>query len=132
VLKYLLLVILKKGSEVMKNKIKIYETLKNVFKKSRNTKESNIDYENAKTILKNDKNAILVDVRSPQEYKEEHIEGSINFPLYDLERDCGNLSKESTIILYCQSGNRSKRALKILEEQGYRNVYQIEGGLDNL
>ena len=118
----------------MKNKIKIYETLKNVFKKCRNTKDNNIDYENAKTILKNDKNAILVDVRSPQEYKEGNIEGTINFPLYDLERNSQNVlkEKESTIILYCQSGNRSKRALKILEEQGYRNVYQIEGGLDNL
>lgn len=118
------------GSE----KMKAYEIVKKIFKKYRNTEESSIDYENAKTILKNDKQAMLVDVRSPQEYKEGHLEGSINYPLYDLERNAEKLleNKENTIILYCQSGNRSKRALKLLQEQGCSNLYQIEGGLDNM
>lgn len=115
-------------------KIKIYETLQRVFRKSRNSNENNIDYEGVKTILKNDKNAILIDVRSPQEYREGHLENSINFPLYDLEKNSEKLlnKKEDTIILYCQSGNRSKRALKILQEKGCQNLYQIEGGLDNI
>lgn len=115
-------------------KIKIYETLKNIFRKSRNSDENNIDYESAKTILKNDKNAILIDVRSPQEYKEGHLEGSINFPLYDLERNSEQIlkNKQNTIILYCQSGSRSNKALEILKKQGCSNLYQIEGGLDNI
>ena len=115
-------------------KIKLYETLKKMFKRNRNTDESNIDYENAKTILKNDKNAMLIDVRSPQEYKEGHLDGSINFPLYDLERNSKKLleNKQNTIILYCQSGSRSNKALEILKEQGCTSVYQIEGGLDNM
>lgn len=114
--------------------MKTYEMIKKLFRKYRNTEESSIDYENAKTILKNDKKAILVDVRSPQEYKEGHLEGSINYPLYDLERNAEKLleNKENTIIFYCQSGNRSKRAFKLLQEQGYHNLYQIEGGLDNM
>ena len=62
-------------------RIKLYETLQKIFRMNRNTSENNIDYESAKTILKNDKNSMLVDVRSPQEYKEGHLEGSINFPL---------------------------------------------------
>lgn len=115
-------------------KIKLYETLQKIFRKNRNSDENNIDYESAKTILKNDKNAILVDVRSPQEYKEGHLDGSINFPLYDLERNSEKISenKQNTIILYCQSGSRSNKALEILKTQGCTSLYQIEGGLDNM
>lgn len=113
-------------------KIKLYETLQKIFRRNRNNNEKNIDYENAKTILKNDKNAILVDVRSPQEYKEGHLDGSINIPLYDLETNSEKINKQNTIILYCQSGNRSNKALEILEEQGCTSIYQIEGGLDNI
>lgn len=115
-------------------KIKVYETLQKIFRRYRGEEENSIDYESAKIILKNDKQAILVDVRSPQEYKEGHLEGSINVPLYDLERNCDELvkQKENTIILYCQSGNRSKKALKILQEQSCSNLYQIDGGLDNI
>lgn len=115
-------------------KIKVYETLQKIFRRYRGEEENSIDYESAKIILKNDKQAMLVDVRSPQEYKEGHLEGSINVPLYDLERNCDELvkQKENTIILYCQSGNRSKKALKILQEQSCSNLYQIDGGLDNI
>ena len=115
-------------------KISSYETSQKIFKRNRNSNENNIDYESAKTILKNDKNAILVDVRSPQEYKEGHLEGSINIALYDLEKESEKLikNKQNTIILYCQSGNRSNKALEILKEQGYKSLYQIEGGLDNM
>lgn len=85
-------------------------------------------------ILKNDKQAILVDVRSPQEYREGHLEGSINIPLYDLERNCKLLvdKKHDTIIVYCQSGSRSRKAMQILQEQSCSSLYQIEGGLDNI
>lgn len=114
--------------------MKKYKILERLFRKCRSSKEDSIYYENAKIILKNDKQAILVDVRSPQEYKEWHLEGSINFPLYDLERNCKELinKKENTIILYCQSGSRSQKAMQILKEQGCLNLYQIEGGLDNI
>ena len=115
-------------------KIKIYETLQKILKKYRNSDDNSIDYENVKTIMKNDKEAILIDVRSPQEYKEGHLDKSINFPLYDIERDNKKLQdkKSNTIIIYCQSGSRSKKAVEILKKQGYTNLYEIEGGLDNI
>ena len=53
--------------------MKLYEKIKKIFHNYRNIEENSIDYENAKTILKNDRNAILIDVRSPQEYKENHL-----------------------------------------------------------
>lgn len=115
-------------------RIKIYETLKNMFTRNRNSKENNIDYETAKMILKNDKSAILVDVRSPQEYKEKHLEGSINIPIYNIEEKSKDSipNKQNIVIVYCQSGGRSSKAVKILEKQGYSKLYNIEGGLDNI
>lgn len=115
-------------------KEKIYQSFEKIFRKYRGKKENSIDYESAKMILKNDRQAILVDVRSPQEYKEGHLEGSINIPLYDLERNCQLLQdkKQNTIIIYCQSGSRSRKATQLLQEQSYSNLYQLEGGLDNI
>ena len=59
--------------------------------------------------------------------------GSINIPVYDLEKMHGKkLNKESIIIVYCSAGIRSKRAIQILKKLGYRNLYNIEGGIENL
>ena len=68
-------------------------------------------------------NALIVDVRTPQEYQASKIEGSINIEWQNI-LDISNLvkTKKGKIILYCRSGNRSGKALKILEENGYSNV----------
>lgn len=114
--------------------MKLYETLQEIFGRNRTTKEKSIGYEDAKGILKNNTQAILLDVRSEQEYRENHLDGSINYPLYDLQRNSKSLiwNKHNTIIIYCQSGSRSKKAMKILEQEGYKNVYEIKGGLDEI
>lgn len=114
--------------------MKIHDILQKIFRKNRNTEEYNIDYQNIKTILKNDKEAILIDVRSPQEYKEWHINGSINIPLYDLEKNNSQITnnKNNVIIVYCQTGKRSKKAVEILKKVGYTKLYEIDGGLDNI
>ena len=93
-----------------------------------------IECSEAKMMLKNDKNAILLDVRSPQEYREGHLEGSINLPLYDIEKKAQNVlkQKDATIIVYCQTGGRSRKAIEILEEEGYTMLYNIRGGLDQI
>ena len=68
-------------------------------------------------------NALIVDVRTPQEYQSSNIEGLINIEWQNIS-DVSNLvkTKKDKIILYCRSGNRSGKALKILEENGYTNV----------
>lgn len=115
-------------------KMKIYKYLKGILKKYRTYSGNDIDYENAKIILKNVQDAVLIDVRSPQEYKEEHLENSINIPLYDITKNIDNViqNKETTIIVCCQSGNRSKKAIEILSKRGYKNLYNIVGGIDNI
>ena len=77
---------------------------------------------------------LLIDVRSPQEYKESHLEGAINLPLYDIEEKAREQikKKDTPMIIYCQSGSRSRRAMQILRQEGYENLYEIKGGLDNI
>lgn len=93
-----------------------------------------LTYVEAKDILKEDSNGILIDVRSIQEYKEYHLNGAICIPLYELQIKIENIvqNKQQLIILYCQSGARSKRAVEILEAMGYTNLYEIDGGIDNI
>ena len=77
--------------------------------------------------------ALLIDVRSIQEYNEGHLEGAINIPVYDLENNIymlPNINEE--IIVYCASGHRSRQAKKILENYGYTNVYNLKNGPDGI
>ena len=77
--------------------------------------------------------AKVVDVRSIQEYDEEHLDGAINIPYYDIDENINNIldDKEKEIILYCEVGARSKRAYRRLKKMGYINVYNLYGGIQN-
>lgn len=85
--------------------------------------------------LKNmaDKGAIILDVRSPQEYREGHIEGAIVIPEYELKFRAQEIlkDKDKAIIVYCPSGIRSKRAQRLLKCMGYENVYNLYKGFEN-
>ena len=79
-------------------------------------------------------NINLIDVRSSQEYEEGHLDGALNIPVYQIDKEIEKFvdNKEDTIILYCSSGYRSKEAKDILENLGYENVYNLKGGLDRI
>lgn len=68
---------------------------------------------------------VIIDVRTKEEYLLKHLEGAINIPLDTIENI--DIAKDKKIILYCQSGNRSSEAGKILVELGYKNVYDMGG-----
>ena len=70
--------------------------------------------------------ARLVDVRTPEEFAVEHIPGAVNIPVQDLDRRMGELEpKEQPVVVYCQSGNRSGRAAKLLKDAGYAAVHDL-------
>ena len=73
----------------------------------------------------------LIDVREKDEYDLEHIEGAIHLPKGELKEkiDSLGLTKEQPIILMCATGNRSSISVGILEYLGYKNVYNMKGGL---
>lgn len=76
----------------------------------------------------NTEDAILLDVRTSQEYKSGHIPGSRNLPLVLLDNAAEIIENEYTpIFVYCQSGNRSRQAVARLVAMGYSNVKNIGG-----
>lgn len=78
--------------------------------------------------------AILLDVRSNQEYREGHLQGAINIPDFEIanrvQREIPKRNQQ--IVLYCQYGGRSKNSMNLMKKMGYTNVYNLHGGLDML
>ena len=77
---------------------------------------------------------IIIDVRSRREFKEKHIDGAINIPLPEVKKNIEKYVKDTNkkILVYCEYGGRSTKAVKILEALGYRNIYNLKGGLENI
>ena len=67
--------------------------------------------------------AIVVDVRTPVEYKDGHVKGSINLPLQTLNTNLNKLKKDQVIITCCRSGSRSGMARRQLQAAGFMHVY---------
>ena len=91
------------------------------------TKYETIDSNVAMTLIEQE--AVVIDVRTADEYNEGHIDGSINIPVDNISSI--EYDKDSVIIVYCASGMRSSNAAKILIDLGYTNVYNLDGGLIN-
>ena len=72
--------------------------------------------------------AVLLDVRTPEEYRSGHIPGSRNIPLQTIDRvDSVAENKDTALYVYCQSGARSRQAAGMLKQMGYTNVNNIGG-----
>ena len=78
--------------------------------------------------MKNTPGAVLLDVRTPEEYKQVHIPGSMNIPLDQLETVNQKITDKNTpIFVHCLSGGRSAQAQRGLKHLGYTNVTNIGG-----
>lgn len=72
--------------------------------------------------------AVLLDVRTPQEYREGRIPGSKNVPLQELDRIAAVAAQRDTpLFVYCHSGARSSQAVRLLARMGYTNLKNIGG-----
>ena len=72
--------------------------------------------------------AVLLDVRTPDEYRQRHIPGSKNVPLQSLDKVNGFVNNQDTpVFVYCHSGARSSQAVSALRRMGYTNVKNIGG-----
>ena len=76
--------------------------------------------------------AIIIDIRSPQEYNEGHIDEAIVIPDYEIRKINRIIQdKNQLIIVYCGNGIRSKKAQRYLKQMGYNNVYNLYKGTEN-
>jgi len=80
---------------------------------------------------KGNPNFIIIDVRTPEEYRTEHIKGAINIDYYSeaFKTKIANLDKTKTYLIYCRTGHRSGITLKMMQELGFRRVYNMIGGI---
>jgi len=92
-----------------------------------------IDAKTAITLLENDDNVSLLDVRTIAEYKEGHLRDATLIPVSALAKNLGMLKqdKNKKIIVYCRSGSRSVSASRILEEHGFTPL-NVKGGIIQL
>lgn len=88
-----------------------------------------INAEEAKKMMDENKDIIILDVRTEEEYQEGHIEGAILIPDNEVaEKSESKLNdKSATILVYCRSGRRSANASRALNELGYINIYDFGG-----
>jgi len=75
----------------------------------------------------------LVDIRTPQEYNQGHMEGALNYNFYkpSFMQQMNSLDKSKPVYIYCRSGNRTGSASKKLKRAGFTKVYDLKGGINN-
>lgn len=91
-----------------------------------------VDMNEAVEMMENEKDYIILDVRTEQEFEEQHIPNAINVPNETIgTKEIPALpDKEQLIMVYCRSGNRSKQASEKLVEIGYSNIVEFGGMKD--
>lgn len=69
----------------------------------------------------------LIDVRTAAEYADGHIAGAVDIPVEELSGRLAEVSKDHPVVLYCRSGRRATEAAGILENAGYKGIYNLGG-----
>lgn len=90
---------------------------------------SSISPADAKRLLETRTDILLVDVRSPEELREGSIKGSVLIPFFSVMRGQHNLVPDKPVILVCAVGGRSYAAGQMLAAKGFREVYNLSGGM---
>ena len=91
-----------------------------------------ISQDEAKRIMDEESDCIIVDAREQSEYDQGHIKGAIVIPYTEIEQKAEELlpNKTQLILVYCRSGRRSKIAAQSLVNMGYKNVKEFGGIID--
>lgn len=83
------------------------------------------------TKLKASTGAQIVDVRTPQEFAEGHLQNAlnVNFNANDFAEQIAKLDKTKAVYVYCRSGGRSGSAVRQMQEMGFKEIYNMDGGI---
>ena len=75
----------------------------------------------------------VIDVRTPKEFQQGHLKNAQNIHLYDQDfgQRIEKLDKKQTVYVYCKAGGRSAEAVEILQNHGFENIIELEGGTDS-
>ncbi len=80
---------------------------------------------------KNNPDFIIVDLRTPEEFSSGHVENALNIDYLaaTFKDKINELDKNKTYLIYCRSGGRSGRSIKIMDKLGFKKVYNMTGGI---
>jgi phage shock protein E len=83
------------------------------------------------TAIDHDKNYVLLDVRTPEEFAAGSISNAININFHDedFSRQIAELDRNTTYYIYCRSGNRSHKASKMMQQMDFKKVIELDGGI---
>jgi len=90
----------------------------------------NISVDDAEKLLKSDSKVIVLDVRTPDEFKDGHIPGAKNLDFFsdDFAKQVAALDKSKTYVVHCAAGGRSAKACKVFEKEQLPSVYHLNEG----
>ncbi len=79
----------------------------------------------------NNPDFVIIDIRTPQEYKAGHIPNAINIDYYSptFKEKLDKLDKSKTYLIYCRTGHRTGNTMPVMKELGFQKVYEIRGGI---
>jgi rhodanese-related sulfurtransferase len=102
-----------------------------LFTSCGNINQPSINYISESEFLELNDDFELIDVRTKSEYESGFIESALNIDFFSdtFESDVLSLNKNSKIILYCRTNNRSTKSANLLKKNGYKNLNVIEGGI---
>lgn len=89
-----------------------------------------VNVEEAKKLIENRPDLLIIDVRTPEEWKEGSLPGTINIDVKadDFEQNIMKLDTSKTYLVHCRSGKRSTKAVGIMEKNGFSHIYHLDGG----
>jgi len=92
----------------------------------------NVTPTQAATLIREEDDLVVLDVRTPEEFSQERIENAINVDYYSntFKDDLNRLDKAATYLLYCRTRNRSSAALSIMKSLEFQEVHHLLGGID--
>lgn len=94
-------------------------------------KVPSITVEELKEKLDRKEDVFILDVREPDEYAICKLDNSILMPMDELPERFKELDSSRHIVVHCKSGGRSTQAVKFLQEQGFKKVVNLTGGIDD-
>ncbi|MEP9411927.1 MAG: rhodanese-like domain-containing protein [Candidatus Brocadia sp.] len=94
------------------------------------TEVKNISARQARELIDSNRDVFILDVRTKEEYDEAHIKGANLIPIQDLEANLNKIPKDKKVIVHCARGKRSARACDILKDKGLKELYNVEGGIN--
>lgn len=85
----------------------------------------------ASQLIENNNAVVVLDIRTPEEFAQGHIEGAVNidYRQSDFANQLAQLDKNQPYLLHCHSGGRSTKALKVINELGFTNVAHMRAGI---